>query len=88
MRYHPSQALAQQRPGKQVQVSTGNVTRDHVCVPVETDEAPNHPALSLTLCAICLEPMSYQKHGEEQGDRDTRPRRVIIDETEPEAVLV
>lgn len=54
---------------------------DHVHVPVVTDEAPNHAALSLTICRICLEPLEYQAHS-------GAPARVKITEEEPEAVLV
>lgn len=57
--------------------------RDHVCFPIVTDEAPNHAALSLTLCRICLEPMDYQVH----TPVPAAPQRIQIAEDEPECVL-
>lgn len=48
---------------------------DHVHIPVVTDESPSHPALSLTVCAICLETLDATAHHKpakaEKIDRET-----------------
>lgn len=62
-------------------------TLDHEHVPVKTDDAPNHPALSLTLCGICFETLEYEVHKGRDEDRQ-EGGKVRIFNDEREAVLV